>query len=115
MLARMFDRRCRGYEAVGYTIVLPAGAISGWPAHVPLPVDPAWKRDYAASVRRLVRDGVESPLATLFVVAAHPPPPDAGGVDRARSATEAFLYRRLNTLAVTADRFSIERKPADPI
>jgi superfamily II DNA or RNA helicase len=23
MLARMFDRRCRGYEAVGYTIVLP--------------------------------------------------------------------------------------------
>jgi hypothetical protein len=23
-LARMFDRRCRGYEAVGYTIVLPA-------------------------------------------------------------------------------------------
>src|SRR4029077_17944439 len=24
MLARMFDRRCRGYEAVGYTILLPA-------------------------------------------------------------------------------------------
>ena len=23
MLARMFDRRCRGYEAVGYTILLP--------------------------------------------------------------------------------------------
>jgi hypothetical protein len=60
MLARMFDRRCRAYEAVGYAIVLPAGAISGWPADVPLPVDPAWKRDYAASVRRLARDGVES-------------------------------------------------------
>src|SRR5438093_8896022 len=29
MLARMFDRRCRGYEAVGYTIVLPASAIPG--------------------------------------------------------------------------------------
>src|SRR5216110_3139905 len=27
MLAKMFDRRCRGYEAVGYTIVLPASAI----------------------------------------------------------------------------------------
>ena len=26
MLARMFDRRCRGYEAVGYTIILPASA-----------------------------------------------------------------------------------------
>jgi superfamily II DNA or RNA helicase len=24
MLARMFDRRCRGYEAIGYTVVLPA-------------------------------------------------------------------------------------------
>ena len=31
MLARMFDRRCRGYQAVGYTIVVPASAISGWP------------------------------------------------------------------------------------
>ena len=26
MLARMFDRRCRGYEAVGYSILLPASA-----------------------------------------------------------------------------------------
>jgi superfamily II DNA or RNA helicase len=29
MLARMFDRRCRGYDAVGYTIPLPASAIPG--------------------------------------------------------------------------------------
>jgi hypothetical protein len=61
MLARMFDRRCRGYEAVGYAIVLPASAIPGWPADVTLPADPLWKRDYAASVRRLVRDGVDAP------------------------------------------------------
>jgi very-short-patch-repair endonuclease len=107
MLARMFDRRCRGYEDVGYTIVLPAGAIPGWPAEVPLPADPAWKRDYAASVRRLVRDGVESPLAMLFVDAARPLSPDAEGVARARSATEAFLYRRLQTLAGTAGRFRL--------
>lgn len=46
MLARMFDRRCRGYEAVGYTILLPASAIPGWPADVVLPSDPVWKRDY---------------------------------------------------------------------
>src|SRR5256885_12368760 len=26
MLSRMFDRRCRGYEAIGYTILLPASA-----------------------------------------------------------------------------------------
>ena len=67
MLARMFDRRCRGYEAVGYTILLPASAIPGWPADVVLPSDPVWKRDYSGSVRRLVRDGVDTPLASLFV------------------------------------------------
>jgi superfamily II DNA or RNA helicase/very-short-patch-repair endonuclease len=104
MLARMFDRRCRGYEAIGYAIQLPGSAIPGWPSDVPLPVDPDWKSQYAASVRRLVRDGVDSPLANLFVHAAMTPPPNAKGADRARSATEAFLYRRLETLAETAGR-----------
>jgi superfamily II DNA or RNA helicase len=107
MLARMFDRRCRGYEAVGYTILLPASAIPGWPADVVLPSDPVWKRDYSGSVRRLVRDGVDTPLASLFVHAARPVPPDADGADRARSATEAFLYRRLETLAETKGRFGL--------
>ena len=104
MLSRMFDRRCRGYEAVGYSILLPASAVSGWPADVPLPVDPQWKKDYAASVRRLVRDGVDTPLATLFVHAARSVPPDAEGASRARSATEAFLYRRLETLPETSGK-----------
>jgi len=107
MLSRMFDRRCRGYEAVGYTIVLPASAVAGWPADVPLPVDPFWKRDYAASVRRLVRDGVDAPLANLFVDAARPIAPEAEGASRARSATEAFLYRRLETLQETRGRFQV--------
>jgi superfamily II DNA or RNA helicase/very-short-patch-repair endonuclease len=107
MLARMFDRRCRGYEAVGYTIVLPASAIPGWPADVTLPADPLWKRDYAASVRRLVRDGVDTPLASLFVTAARPIPPEAEGAKRARSASEAFLYRRLETLQETRGRFQV--------
>jgi len=107
MLARMFDRRCRGYEAIGYTIMLPASAVPGWPAEVPLPVDPAWKRDYAASVRRLVRDGVDAPLANLFVHAARYVAPDAEGENRARSATEAFLYRRLETLPETAGKFRL--------
>jgi superfamily II DNA or RNA helicase len=31
MLARMFDRRCRGYEALGYTILLPASACRDGP------------------------------------------------------------------------------------
>jgi very-short-patch-repair endonuclease len=107
MLARMFDRRCRGYEAVGYTIVLPASAIPGWPADVTLPADPLWKRDYAASVRRLVRDGVDTPLASLFVTAARPVPSEAEGANRARSASEAFLYRRLETLPETRGRFQL--------
>jgi len=107
MLARMFNRRCRGYEAVGYTILVPASAIPGWPADVPLPVDPLWKRDYAASVRRLVRDGVDTPLANLFVTAARPIPPEVEGANRARSASEAFLYRRLETLPETRGRFQM--------
>ncbi|HVS30722.1 MAG TPA: DEAD/DEAH box helicase family protein [Thermoanaerobaculia bacterium] len=107
MLARMFDRRCRGYEAVGYTIVLHASAVPGWPAGVPLPADPGWKHDYAASVRRLIRDGVDAPLANLFVHAARTIASDAVGASRARSATEAFLYRRLETLDETRGHFQL--------
>ena len=87
--------------------MLPASAIPGWPANVPLPSDPLWKRDYSGSVRRLVRDGVDTPLAHLFVCAARSVSPDADGVDRARSATEAFLYRRLETLPETRNRFRL--------
>jgi superfamily II DNA or RNA helicase/very-short-patch-repair endonuclease len=107
VLARMFDRRCQGYEAVGYTILLPGSAVPGWPAEVPLPIDPEWKRDYAASVRRLVRDGVDVPLADLFVHAARSASPGAEGVARARSASEVFLYRRLETWRETAGRFRL--------
>ncbi len=79
MLARMFDRRCRGYEAVGYSISLPASAVPGWPADVLLPSDPEWKRDYAATVRRLIRDGVDTPLANLFVNVVKPSSPEVTG------------------------------------
>jgi very-short-patch-repair endonuclease len=81
--------------------------VPGWPADVPLPVDADWKSQYADSVRRLVRDGVDSPMAKLFVNAAVIPPADADSPDRARSATEAFLFRRLETLAETAGRFRL--------
>jgi len=107
MLSRMFDRRCRGYEALGYTILLPGSALPGWPSEVPLPIDPEWKRDYAASVRRLIRDGVDVPLATLFVHAAGTPRANAEGEARARSASEAFLFRRLQTLPATSGRFRL--------
>ena len=58
-------------------------------------------------MRRLVRDGVDVPLADLFVSAARPIPPDIEGAGRARSASEAFLYRRLDTLPETRGRFQL--------
>src|SRR5438034_2445347 len=107
MLARMFDRRCRGYEAVGYSISLPASAVPGWPAAVFLPSDPEWKRDYAATVRRLIRDSVDTPRANLFVNVAKLSMPEVTGLEKARSASEAFLYRRLETLLETKGRFQL--------
>jgi superfamily II DNA or RNA helicase/very-short-patch-repair endonuclease len=112
MLERMFDRRCRSYKSLGYTITLPASAIPAWPAEVILPAAPLWARDYAATVRRLVRDGVDGELGSLFLQAVQPVAPDAQGVDRARSATEAFLFRRLETIEGTKGRFRVnERLP----
>ena len=102
MLAKMFDRRCRGYEAIGYTVKLPASALSGWPAEVILPDDSTWKQNYAASIRRLIRGGVDQPLATLFYKATC-----AEHSDRARSASEAFLYNRLESLPQCVGRFRL--------
>jgi hypothetical protein len=102
----MFDKRCAGYEAVGYTILLPASALPGWPVEVPLPIDPAWKKDYAASVRRLIRDGVDAPLGNLFVTATR----SSNDQDRARSASEAFLFHRLESLPDTAGLFILNAK-----
>ena len=112
MLARMFDKRRRGYEAVGYSISLPASAAPGWPASVPLPADGSWKHQHGASVRRLLRDGVDEPLADLFTQVAREIPSGAQGAERARSASEAFLFRRLQGLPETRDRFRVnERLP----
>lgn len=107
LLEKMFNRRCQGYEAVGYRILLPASAIPGWPAEVPLPVDPAWKADYAGSVKRLIRDGVDLPLAHLFVQVSTILPHEAEGIDRARSASERFLFHRLETLPQTKGFFRL--------
>ncbi len=108
MLAEMFDRRCRAYRQQGYSILLPASAMPGWPPDVPLPIDEKWKQTYTASVQRLVRDGVDVPLAQLFTqVADVEPLGDKQGTDRARSASEAFLFKRLESLPETNGRFSL--------
>jgi superfamily II DNA or RNA helicase len=106
MLSRMFDKRCAGYEAVGYTILLPASALPGWPTEVPLPIDPIWKKDYAASVRRLIRDGVDVPLGNRFLAATRPDPDQ----ERARSASESFLFHRLESLPETTGLFRLNVK-----
>ena len=110
MLSRMFDRRCAAYEAIGYTVLIPGSAVPGWPSEVPLPVDPIWKREYADSVRRLVSDGVDVPLAKLFVHAARDVRADSKGLARARSASEAFLFGRLETLPQTSGKFRLNVK-----
>mgnify|MGYP006297545585 CR=1 FL=1 len=61
----------------------------------------------AAGVQRLIRDGVDPPLGNLFVHAARSFPVTAEGSARARSSSEAFLYRRLETLSATTGRFRI--------
>lgn len=103
MLGRMFNKRCAGYEAIGYSILLPASALPGWPQSVPLPVDPAWKRDYSGSVKRLIMDGVDEPLAHLFVHAASVP----SDANRARSASEVFFFKRLESLDATRGKFCL--------
>ena len=54
-----------------------------------------------------IRDGVDTPLASLFTHVARAVSPDEEGAARARSATDVFLFRRLETLAETKGRFSV--------
>lgn len=107
MLERMFNRRCKTYEAIGYKILLPASAISGWPSTVILPVEPKWKADYSATINRLISDGVDLLLADLFKKATVNQSVELSDFPRARSAIEAFLYRRLETLPQTAGQFQL--------
>ena len=107
---RMFDRRSAGYEALGYKIVLPLSSTPGWPREVLLPLEREWQETYAASVKRLCIDGVDAALASLFVMASTIVAEDDEGVQRARSAAEAFLFQRLETLSETRGRFSLNDK-----
>lgn len=112
MLARMFDRRCRGYETIGYTIQLPGSAVPGWPPDVSLPVDPAWKSQYAASVRRLVRDGVDSPLAHLFVQAAGDPATPCGGCGSSAKCDRSISIPPVGNSDRNSWKVSVERGAA---
>ena len=64
---KMFEKRRAGYQAIGYAMAVPLGAMEGWPAEVRLPAEPKWKERFSDSVRRLCRDGVDVALADLFL------------------------------------------------
>lgn len=110
LLARMFNKRCKGYESIGYRISMPASAVPGWPVEVPLPVEPAWKNDYSASVLRIIHDGVDRPLAELFLQSTMVPDLQGEGEARARSSAERFLYQRLNTMPELSGLFRLNEK-----
>ncbi len=108
MLARMFNRRCRGYEAVGYRILLPGSAVPGWPAEVPLPVDPLWKSEYAQPALTdwcaTVSMRPWQNCSSMWRVPCSPMPTVSAG--RAAQPKQ-FLYRRLETLPATKGQFGL--------
>ena len=98
---KMFEKRRAGYQAIGYAMAVPLGAMEGWPAEVRLPAEPKWKERFSDSVRRLCRDGVDVALADLFLratLALH----GENGTDmiRGNAKNEAlnFLIARLDSL-----------------
>ena len=97
---KMFEKRRVGYDAIGYTIMVPKGVTEGWPADVVLPVEPKWNERFSASVRRLCRDGVDVALADLFLRATLSLSGDEDERCRINSkgAVLRFLQKRLNTL-----------------
>ncbi|MGN0833960.1 MAG: TOTE conflict system archaeo-eukaryotic primase domain-containing protein [Kiritimatiellia bacterium] len=105
--SRMYDRRAKGYGAIGYKVVVPVGVSEGWPVSVALPAIPHWKETFSDSVRRLCRDGVDEALADLFVYATLQF--DLGervvGRPDASAAVLKFLYERLESRSETRGLF----------
>jgi len=115
MLERMFQRRCKAYESVGYKIIQAASAYPGWPSDVVLPAEPLWKGDYSNAIRRLVFDGVDSSLAQLFSnITTLDDMVNKEEFNRARSMIEAFLFYRLDSLPETRGQFRLNYELAIP-
>ena len=107
--SRMYDRRAKNYDAIGYRIVMPVGVVEGWPVSVSLPTVPHWKETFSDSVRRLCRDGVDEALADLFVYATLQFDLDkriACHAD-ASDAVLRFLFERLESWSETRGRFRV--------
>ena len=105
MLARMFDKRRRAYEAQGYAVERPASAVPGWPVEVRLPAHDLWKHRFQSGVSRLARDGVDAHAARLFLELVDEVTTNGADAGRVRSASEAFLLQRLQDNPATRGRF----------
>lgn len=107
--ARMYDRRAKGYEAIGYKVMMPIGMDEGWLVSVPLPSVPHWKETFADSIRRLCREGIDEAFTNLFVYATLQFDLDAGirGRPTARAAVLKFLFERLESRSGTKGMFRL--------
>ena len=113
MFARMFNKRCAGYKALGYEIAMPISTVSGLPTNVSLIREKHLDEKYSETVRRILREGVSSEEIDLFLFAAEAmqqdKQSDSETVDDelARSAVERFFFRHLESLPETKGKFAI--------
>jgi len=101
---KMFNRRCKAYTNIGYEIVMANDAFEGWPEGAELPVALRENETYAATIKRLAKEGVDNETADLFVTAATVEP------GQARSAAERFLFKFLDGLPKTKGLFTLNGK-----
>ena len=113
MFARMFNKRCAVYKALGYVITMPISTVSGLPTNVSIIREKHLDEKYSETVRRILREGVTLEEIDLFVFAAETmqqdKQSDSETVDDelARSAVERFFFRHLESLPETKGKFDI--------
>ncbi len=105
LFARMFNRRCAGYKAIGYDVKMPVSTTSGLPSNVSILHEKKLDETYAESVRRLLRDGVSEEEIDLFASAAESLVSDTS--ELARSAVERFLFKHLDAMPQTHGLFEL--------
>lgn len=116
MFARMFNKRCAGYKALGYEITMPISTVSGLPSNVSLIREKRLEEKYSETVRRILREGVSAEEIDLFVFATETmegvSPSDSGIIDdeSARSAVERFFFRHLESTPETKGKFRLNAR-----
>jgi superfamily II DNA or RNA helicase len=116
MFARMFNKRCAGYKALGYEITMPISTAHGLPSNVSLIREKHLDEKYSETVRRILREGVTPEEIDLFVFAAETMQQENSSVsatvddELARSAVERFFFRHLESLPETKGKFALNAR-----